>query len=126
MDTTPPKSLGEKGENAASRFLKRKGYRILETNFRTRGGEIDLVALDHGTLCFIEVKTRRSESAGTPEEAVGQKKIRRIVSAATRYRARHNLSTTPVRFDVVALRTGDGDRFDAELTKGAFYEDGWG
>jgi putative endonuclease len=126
MDHGKNTSLGDAGEAFASRFLKGRGYRILERNFLARGGEIDIVALEGGTLCFVEVKTRRSEAAGTAEEAVNRDKIRKIVNASLEYRRRHGLTDTPVRFDIVAVKSAGEERFDAELTKGAFYEDGWG
>jgi putative endonuclease len=123
---TEERSLGDAGEAYAAGFLKKAGYRVLETNFRDRAGEIDVIALDGGTVCFIEVKTRRSEAAGGPEEAVDPRKVRRIVRASQAYRAAHRLHDTPVRFDVLAVRVQEDGSFEGSLTKGAFYEDGWG
>jgi putative endonuclease len=120
------KALGEEGEAFAGRFLRKAGYRILETNFRDRSGEIDVVALDRGAVCFIEVKTRRSEAVGGPEEAVDSRKVRRIVRASRAYRALHKLENVPIRFDVVAVRVFPEGGMEASLTKGAFLEDGWG
>ncbi|MCU0723323.1 MAG: YraN family protein [Planctomycetes bacterium] len=120
------KAVGEEGEKFAAAFLKRSGYRILETNFRDRSGEIDVVALDRGTVCFVEVKTRRAEAAVGPEESVDARKIRRIVRASRAYRAKHRLDDVPVRFDVVAVRVGEDGAMEASLTPGAFLEDGWG
>lgn len=118
-------TLGERGEAFAARLLRREGYRILETNFRARGGEIDIVGLDGKTVAFVEVKTRRSLASGTPQEAVDARKIRRIVRASREYRNRNRLHDCAVRFDVVAVRADGDGTLTGELTKGAFYEDGW-
>jgi putative endonuclease len=126
MGQKPTGDLGNEGERFALRLLKREGFRILETNHRGPGGEIDVIALEQGTICFVEVKTRRSEWAGSPEEAVDEKKIRRIVKTARAYSSRHRLESHPARFDVVAVRVGEDGVFHGELTRGAFYEDGWG
>ncbi|MHC5039094.1 MAG: YraN family protein [Planctomycetota bacterium] len=117
--------LGEAGERFATRFLRRAGYRVLDTRVKGRGGEIDIVALEGDTVCFVEVKTRRSEAVGTPEEAVDAGKIRRIVRAAREYIGRHRLHARPVRYDVVALRVNEEGEFEGHLIRGAFYEDGW-
>ena len=121
----PEGDLGRAGERHAAAFLKKQGYRILDTNVEEKGGEIDLVALEGKTVCFIEVKTRRSETSGTPEEAVTEEKIRHIVRAAKAYKARNHLENHPVRYDVVALREREDGTFDSTLIRGAFYEDGW-
>ncbi|MHC4779429.1 MAG: YraN family protein [Planctomycetota bacterium] len=117
--------LGKEGERRAYKLLGREGYRILETNFRGGGGEIDIIALEKGTICFVEVKTRRSEAAGSPEEAVDGRKMKRIVRAARTYMGIHGLDEIPIRFDLVAYRVSGEDEFDTELTRGGFYEDGW-
>jgi uncharacterized protein (TIGR00252 family) len=74
--------LGRRGERAAEKYLKRNGYRIVARNFRASGAEIDLVAIDGETLVFVEVKTRRSRSAGAPEDAVDERKQSRMRRAA--------------------------------------------
>lgn len=79
------KSLGSKGEDLAVRFLKRKGYRIIERNYKTPIGEIDIIAQDGGTLVFIEVKTRTSASFGYPFEAVDRKKRQKLKNLALLY-----------------------------------------
>ena len=124
--TRERKDLGRLAEGMAKAFLRKQGYRILETNFRDRLGEIDVIALDGMTVCFVEVKTRRSEASGGPFEAVDPRKIGRIVRASRAYRAKNRLHDVPVRFDVVAVRVLLDATLDGTLVKGAFMEDGWG
>jgi putative endonuclease len=95
--------LGEKGEWAARRFLRRKGMAIVERSMRNAFGEIDLVAVDGRTVVFVEVKTRASDIAGEPAEAVDDDKQRRITSAALAYLRAHRLLNHAARFDVVTL-----------------------
>ncbi len=99
----PLKTLGQRGEAAAARHLKRLGYRIVARGDRTRSGELDLVAVDGRTVVFVEVKTRASQEAGHPAEAVDRDKQRRVTRAARFFLHRHRLSECPVRFDVVAV-----------------------
>lgn len=112
-------SLGRRGENAAARYLRRHGYRILARNFRAAGAEIDLIAMEGDTLVFVEVKTRLGTGAGTPQEAVGEHKQRRIRRAAELYAVRHHAVEQPMRFDVVAI-LGQGRGRRLELLKDAF------
>lgn len=100
--------LGEKGEGAASDYLKGLGYTILDRNFKTRIGELDLVARDGRTTVFVEVKRRESTGHGSAADFVSPAKIKRVVGAARLYAARHGLSETPIRFDVVAIDVVDG------------------
>jgi len=99
------KLLGREGEDLAARFLTKKGYRILERNYRTRSGEIDLVALHDGAVVFVEVKTRTSDAFGAPELAVNPRKQQRMVKAALGYLKYKKLHQVPCRFDVVAITT---------------------
>jgi len=78
-------TYGRAGENAAKRYLKQKGYRILSQNYIAGGGELDIVALHKSVLVFAEVKTRSSIGYGTPAEAVGEKKIACLRSAAAAF-----------------------------------------
>jgi putative endonuclease len=98
-----PHSLGERGEDAAARFLRRRGYKIVSRSDRGRLGEIDLVAVDRRTVVFVEVKTRRSHEAGHPADAVDEDKQRRLTRLALAYLKRHDLLENPARFDVVAV-----------------------
>ena len=101
------RSLGERGERAAERYLRRKGYKIVARRERGRLGELDLVAVDGRTVVFIEVKTRTSHSAGHPAEAVGPDKQQRLTRLALGYLKRHGLLEHKARFDVVAVTWPD-------------------
>ena len=103
-------SLGRRGERAAARYLRRKGYRIVARSERGSIGEIDLVAVDGRVIVFVEVKTRRSHDKGHPAEAVGPEKQQRLTRLALTYLKRHELLEYPARFDVVALTWPEGQR----------------
>lgn len=99
------RSLGAKKEQIAADYLKSQGYLIVETNFRCRQGEIDLIGRDGGYLVFVEVKYRSDGRAGEPEEAVNRAKQWTILQVARYYLYRRRLpETTPCRFDVVAIK----------------------
>lgn len=98
------RKIGAKQEEKACAFLQSKGLSILERNYYTRQGEIDIIAKDKKTLVFVEVKYRKSISAGLPQEAVDHKKQRRISRTAAHYLSFHRLPFfTPCRFDVIAI-----------------------
>lgn len=96
-------NLGKKGEELALSYLKYKKFKIIEKNLRNRFGEIDIIANDHGTLVFIEVKTRTSASFGLPIQGINQKKQERIRQLAIRYIAEKGLIEKEVRFDVLGI-----------------------
>ena len=96
---------GDESEEKACRFLKERGYRIVARNWRTRTGEVDIVARVEGILVFVEVKARSSDGFGGPEAAVDRAKQRRIVSAALSF-MEVTECVLPTRFDVVAIRPG--------------------
>jgi len=96
-------SLGKKGEEIALSYLKSKKYKVIEKNLRSRFGEIDIIANDHGTLVFIEVKTRTSEAFGTPIQGINEKKQNRLRQLAIRYIAEKVLIEPEVRFDVLGI-----------------------
>jgi putative endonuclease len=98
-------SLGEESENRACRYLKQEGYLILARNWRTRAGEVDIIARDGGVLAFVEVKFRAGDGFGGPEAAVDRAKQRRLVSAARSFIGATKCEL-PMRFDVVAVRPG--------------------
>ena len=102
--------LGKAGEEIALALLRRKWCRILERNFSCPLGEVDIVAEDHGTLVFVEVKTRRSVSYAFPEEAVDHKKRKRIINIAEFYMELRKFNNVPVRFDIVAVYYRDVGR----------------
>lgn len=95
--------LGRKGETAAGKFLKKKGYRVLEQNYRCSHGEIDLIAQDGDTLVFVEVKTRTSKLFGSPASAVNYRKQQQISKAAFHYLSEKHLIDTDARFDVISI-----------------------
>jgi putative endonuclease len=97
------KILGQSGEDRAAKHLADMGYRVLERNYRTPQGEIDLIALDSGTVVFVEVKTRTNDAYGAPELAVNAAKQGRMVKAALGYLKRKKLHQMACRFDVVAI-----------------------
>jgi putative endonuclease len=104
----PPKTLGRRGEEAAARFLKRLGYKILARGRRLAPGELDLVALDGRTIVFVEVKTRTTADVGHPAEAVDAVKQRKLTRLAVTFLKRHGLLEFPARFDVVAITWPEG------------------
>lgn len=103
------RTLGGRGEDMAVRFLKKKGYRILERNFRCPAGEIDIIARDGGTLVFVEVKTRTDSLFGHPIEAVHSRKRRKMREAALHYLSGRK-EEEPARFDVVSITMKTGGK----------------
>ncbi len=97
------KIKGNKGENIACDFLKKKNFKIIERNFSCKFGEIDIIAEDGNFLVFVEVKRRLTEKYGRPCEAVNYKKQKTIAFCATYYLSRMSLMGKPVRFDVVEI-----------------------
>ncbi len=91
------------GEEDACRYLTKAGMRILDRNYRTRTGEIDLIARDKGVIVFIEVKSRATLSYGTPSEAVTKSKQKAIVRTAVVYLKENKLLNANIRFDVIAI-----------------------
>lgn len=98
-----PRTLGEQGERAAVKFLKRRGYIIIACGNRDLFGELDIIAVDGRTVVFVEVKTRRSHDAGHPADAVDERKQRRLTRLGLAYLKRHSLLENPARFDIVAV-----------------------
>jgi putative endonuclease len=92
--------LGDQGERAAARYLRRQGMRVLLRGYRTRLGEIDLIVRDGETLVFVEVKSRRQ---GSPAEAVTPEKERRLTNAALQFLRKYDLLEQRSRFDIVAI-----------------------
>jgi putative endonuclease len=102
--------LGQRGEDAAACFLRRRGYRIVDRSSRWRHGELDLVAVDRQTIVFVEVKTRTTADFGDPSLAVDAEKQRRLTRLAVSWLKRHRLLEQPARFDVVAITWPEGQR----------------
>lgn len=97
-------SVGRVGERLAANALEERGYRILARNFRCQLGEIDLIAQERDDLVFVEVKTRRGTACGRPEEAVNQRKMRKLQEIAAYYLDAHHLADCSWRIDVVAVQ----------------------
>ena len=125
QDGTPAlnnKGIGDLGEDLAVSFLEGKRYRILERNYRCKGGEVDIVARDprDKSLVFVEVKARRDLSYGVPQLAVTPFKQRQISKAALTWLARHRSQDANARFDVIAILFADGGAPTIEHIVNAF------
>lgn len=96
-------AFGKLGEDLACAELERRGYEILHRRYRTRAGEIDIVARDGPAVVFVEVKAREGDHYGGAAAAVGWRKQQRIAQMATDYLCRHRLHNRPCRFDVVTV-----------------------
>ncbi len=120
MTQAPHLEIGRAAESAAARHLERAGYRILQSNFRAKGGELDVVALDRGALAIVEVRYRASDRYGSGAASITPAKRRRIVSASRALLATQPvLAKLPARFDVVEV-TGPADALACHLIRGAF------
>ncbi len=98
------RGIGSGKEDVAADYIRSNGGRITDRNFRSRMGEIDIVARDEDTVCFVEVKYRKSSAGGHPAEAVGPKKQFTICRTADYYRMKHHLpEDIPYRFDVIGI-----------------------
>jgi len=95
---------GSRYEQAAASFLRRQGFRIIHRNYRTRWGEIDIIAEKKGTVHFIEVKGRTKNAWFSPEEAVRRTQLRRIYRCAQAYCAEHGLEDTAMCMSLVGVR----------------------
>lgn len=101
------KSIGNYGEDLACEYLKKQGYKILERNYRIRGGEIDIVCKDGGYLVFVEVKTRWSHDYGPPSESITPWKIKFLIKAAKFYVNKIGWGDGPYRLDFVGIDYAD-------------------
>jgi len=113
------RQLGDKGEDLAAAALQKQGYKILERNYITPLGEIDLVARQAKCIVFVEVKTRRTGVFGGPREAVHPSKQARLRRLADYYLKQKKLQSSPVRFDVVGVAF-EGDNPHIEIITNAF------
>lgn len=95
--------LGKYGERLATSYLKKRGYKILEQNFKARYSEVDIVGIDQDVLVFVEVKTRFSKSYGPPEEAITPWKLRALTRSAQYYKLLHPELPEALRIDIVAI-----------------------
>ena len=113
-------SLGRRGEILAAEYLKKAGYRMMSCNYRTVLGEIDIVARDGRTVCFVEVKTRTSDAFGDPAEAVSLPKQRKLTRLARVFLNEFGLHGVLSRFDVVAVLIPREGPVQIELIRNAF------
>lgn len=97
------KRLGELGENIAAKFLKKRGYKLIERNYRCREGEVDIIARHKDCLVFVEVRTRTGSTFGSPEESVTAVKKDRLITAALTYLQTHRDLPSDWRIDMVAV-----------------------
>ena len=100
------KRLGARGEIQARKYLKKAGWKILESNYKNPFGEVDIIARKEDVIAFIEVKTRLSDKYGQPSEAVTASRKKKYISAAKYYFAGRETDTT-VRFDIIEILQGE-------------------
>lgn len=115
--------LGKEGEEAAAAYLRGNGYSILHRNWHSGRKELDIIAEKDRELVIVEVKTRRNEEFGSPEDAVTPRKIRNIVASADAY-IKHFVIDLPVRFDIITV-VGTQPPFDIEHIEEAFFPPIW-
>jgi len=116
--------VGKLGEKAAQKFLRRRGYRIRETGFRCRRGEIDIIAQQKDYLVFVEVRSKSNLDFGTPEESITQAKKERLIASALTYTTTHQHIPSLWRIDVVAVELDDrGKTKRIELIENAIEQD---
>ena len=101
---SPPLVFGKKSEETAAQFLLSRGYRILERNYRTPRGELDLIALEGDTLVFVEVKARRGIRFGEPHWAVDRRKRQHLIKASLFYLSRKRIRNRCCRFDLIVIQ----------------------
>ncbi|HUF41748.1 MAG TPA: YraN family protein [Verrucomicrobiae bacterium] len=101
--------LGREGEHVAEQFLRKKGYKVVERNYRCAAGELDLIVLDRRVVVFVEVKTRSGKGFGSPLEAVEFRKQRRMIRAAQFFLSANKLHQRDARFDVVGISWPGGE-----------------
>jgi putative endonuclease len=113
------RETGKRGEDAAAHYIEKRGYKIVERNFTCKLGEMDIIALDGKTLCFIEVKTLSGKTYGPPEIAVNVYKQRKLSKVALAYLNQKDLHDIQARFDVIGVTLSPGGE-RVELIKDAF------
>ncbi len=114
--------IGKLGEDAAVRYLCRRGYKIKERNYRTKFGEIDIIAQDGEYTCFVEVRLRKKCGYALPAETIDKRKQEKLIKCAQHYIVKHNLSDSALRFDAVLIE-GDAagkEKLCIEVIKDAF------
>ena len=120
QETNSKKDIGILGEKLAKDFLKKRGYHIWETNYRCPEGEIDIVARHKDSFVFIEVRTKKSQEFGSPEESITPAKKERLKVTASRYQQTHSNLPPLWRIDVVAVELNPkGELLRIELIENA-------
>ncbi len=117
MPKQPTTSAGRAGEDAAIKLLQTRGYKIIARNFRSKVGELDIIAIDGNTLVFVEVKTRWSREYGYPEEAITPRKLQSIMKTAEYFKLMHPNTPDLQRIDAVAIEVDEGRITRAELIR---------
>jgi putative endonuclease len=115
--------IGKEGENQAVQYLRTKGYVIRDRNWHYHRNELDIIAETPNELVVIEVKTRKNEAFGNPEEAVDNRKIRRIITASQHYIQKYKIDK-PTRFDIIAILAKE-NIFEIKHIKDAFHTPIW-
>lgn len=114
--------IGRMGEDEAVRYLQNKGFRVIERNYRSGRGEIDIIGMDDDVLVFVEVKTRTKEGFGEPEDSVDLKKQNQICKIAVGYLQSEQIYDRDCRFDVISVK-GYGKGLKIVHIKDAFWLD---
>jgi len=109
---TKNRKFGDFGENLAANFLQKKGFFLLEKNFLTRGGEIDLIFEKDKKIIFVEVKTRKNENFGHPLENISPAKIEKMKIAAFAFLEKNNFQNRDFRFDAITILRGKIEHFE--------------
>lgn len=112
--------LGLKGEEQAKRYLRKKGFKILECNYQCRFGELDIIAKDKSGLVFCEVKTRSVGMIALPQESVSYTKRQKMIKTALFWLHANKIEEQPMRFDVIAITAGSDGKYSVEHLENAF------
>ena len=119
-------SIGALGEETAVKAIKKQGYKIIERNYRTKVGEIDIIARDGEYTCFVEVRLRKNNDYGSPADTIDSIKQQKIIKTAKYYAVKKKIYDTPMRFDAVLINADSvGDKLiniKTEIIKNAFFE----
>ncbi len=113
------KRIGNKGESIAEEYLKQKGYKIIQRNYRCRFGEIDIIAKDGNTVVFTEVRTKQNNNFGSPQESITPAKIEKISKASLSFIQEKKMAGFSYRFDLIAITFSQG-RQNIEHIENAF------
>ncbi len=123
-EKTTAVSIGNIGEEAAVQAIKKRGYKIIARNYRTKMGEIDIIAKDGEYTVFVEVRLRKSNNFGSPADTIDRRKQQKIIKAAQLYAVKNNIYDAPMRFDAVLInaKVQNGKLLDSdiEIIKDAF------